>query len=105
MTDEQRKHWLVRGMYVDKRLASITAVQTLSRLNRTYAAGGKAITYILDFVNYPKDKLASHSETGVTSTRSDGVAPNVSRTLSTLGRPGIQSVLNEIRVSRLSPSP
>jgi type I restriction enzyme R subunit len=36
-------------MYVDKRLAGIQAVQTLSRLNRT--AAGKVDTFVLDFVN------------------------------------------------------
>jgi type I restriction enzyme R subunit len=36
-------------MYVDKRLAGIQAVQTLSRLNRT--APGKEDSFVLDFVN------------------------------------------------------
>jgi type I restriction enzyme R subunit len=36
-------------MYVDKRLAGIQAVQTLSRLNRTHA--GKDDTFVLDFYN------------------------------------------------------
>jgi len=40
---------LLCGMYVDKMLGGIQAVQTLSRLNRAYP--GKDITYILDFVN------------------------------------------------------
>ena len=40
---------LLCGMYVDKRLGGIQAVQTLSRLNRAYP--GKDTTYILDFVN------------------------------------------------------
>lgn len=40
---------LLCGMYVDKRLAGIQAVQTLSRLNR--AAKGKDTTYVLDFAN------------------------------------------------------
>jgi type I restriction enzyme R subunit len=40
---------LLVAMYVDKRLDGITAVQTLSRLNRTYP--GKDATYVLDFVN------------------------------------------------------
>lgn len=47
---------LLCGMYVDKRLAGIQAVQTLSRLNRAYP--GKDITYILDFVNDPEEILA-----------------------------------------------
>lgn len=37
------------AMYVDKKLAGLQAVQTLSRLNRTHP--GKARTYILDFQN------------------------------------------------------
>ena len=37
------------GMYVDKKLAHLQAVQTLSRLNRTYP--GKERTFILDFQN------------------------------------------------------
>lgn len=48
---------LLCAMYVDKRLDGVTAVQTLSRLNRTYAAGGKDTTYILDFVNDPQEIL------------------------------------------------
>lgn len=40
---------LLCGMYVDRRLAGIQAVQTLSRLNRAYP--GKDTTYVLDFVN------------------------------------------------------
>jgi type I restriction enzyme R subunit len=40
---------LLCGMYVDKRLAGIQAVQALSRLNRAYP--GKETTYVLDFVN------------------------------------------------------
>lgn len=37
------------AMYVDKKLASVNAVQTLSRLNRTFP--GKDTTFVLDFVN------------------------------------------------------
>ena len=50
---------LLCAMYVDKRLAGVAAVQTLSRLNRTYAAGGKDTTYVLDFVNDPDEILES----------------------------------------------
>lgn len=46
---------LLCGMYVDKRLAGIQAVQTLSRLNRAYP--GKDTTYILDFVNEAEEVL------------------------------------------------
>ena len=48
---------LLCAMYVDKRLDGITAVQTLSRINRT--APGKERTCILDFVNEPSDILAA----------------------------------------------
>lgn len=48
---------LLCGMYVDKRLAGIQAVQTLSRLNRCHR--GKDTTYILDFVNDPDEVLAA----------------------------------------------
>jgi type I restriction enzyme R subunit len=43
------------GMYVDKILGGIQAVQTLSRLNRAHP--GKDTTYILDFVNDAADVL------------------------------------------------
>lgn len=40
-------------MFVDKRLGGVTAVQTLSRLNRRHR--DKASTFILDFVNDPAE--------------------------------------------------
>lgn len=46
---------LLCGMYVDKLLGGIQAVQTLSRLNRAHP--GKDTTYILDFVNEPAEIL------------------------------------------------
>jgi type I restriction enzyme, R subunit len=46
---------LLCGMYVDKMLGGIQAVQTLSRLNRSYP--GKDATYVLDFVNEPAEIL------------------------------------------------
>lgn len=48
---------LLCAMYVDKRLDGVMAVQTLSRLNRTYP--GKDNVYVLDFVNNPEDILAA----------------------------------------------
>jgi len=48
---------LLHTMYVDKRLSGVLAVQTLSRLNRTYP--GKEDTFVLDFVNDPAEILAS----------------------------------------------
>jgi hypothetical protein len=40
---------LLHTMYVDKKLSGVRAVQTLSRLNRTYP--GKEDTFVLDFAN------------------------------------------------------
>lgn len=48
---------LLCAMYVDKRLAGIQAVQTLSRLNRAYK--GKDTTFVLDFVNDTAEVLAA----------------------------------------------
>ncbi|TXK11132.1 type I restriction endonuclease subunit R [Microbacterium wangchenii] len=48
---------LLVGMYVDKKLSGITAVQTLSRLNRVIP--GKENTYVIDFVNDPDEILAA----------------------------------------------
>ena len=50
---------LLVAMYVDKRLAGVNAVQTLSRLNRIAPKWGKDTTYVLDFVNSPDDILAA----------------------------------------------
>ncbi|MBE6926798.1 MAG: type I restriction endonuclease subunit R [Ruminococcaceae bacterium] len=44
---------LLHTMYVDKKLHDVTAVQTLSRLNRT--ASGKHSTFVMDFENTEKD--------------------------------------------------
>lgn len=48
---------LLHSMYVDKRLADVAAVQTLSRLNRT--AKGKTSTFVLDFENTVDDIKAA----------------------------------------------
>ena len=40
---------LLHTMYIDKKLAGVKAVQTLSRLNRTHP--GKTDTFVLDFAN------------------------------------------------------
>jgi len=49
---------LLSAMYVDKRLSGVTAVQTLSRMNRTYTTPSgemKSVTMVLDFVNDPEE--------------------------------------------------
>lgn len=43
------------GMYLDKKVSGVEAVQTLSRLNRTYP--GKDETYVIDFANEPQSIL------------------------------------------------
>lgn len=53
---------LLCSMYVDRRLAGVTAVQTLSRLNRTYRTPSgqlKDSTAIVDFVNPPEEIRAA----------------------------------------------
>ena len=49
---------LLCAMYVDKKLPDVHAVQTLSRLNRTYRAPSGEVkdrTFVLDFVNDPAE--------------------------------------------------
>jgi len=48
------------AMYVDKTLRGVTAVQTLSRLNRIYS--GKTKTFVLDFANGYEDMEKSFSK-------------------------------------------
>ncbi|WP_439028789.1 type I restriction endonuclease subunit R [Gordonia terrae] len=53
---------LLSAMYVDKKVSGVTAVQTLSRLNRTHrTASGeqKRKTFVIDFVNEPEDIRAA----------------------------------------------
>lgn len=45
------------AMYVDKKISGVEAVQTLSRLNRTYP--GKDKTFVIDFVNKAEEILAA----------------------------------------------
>ena len=70
---------LLCGMYVDKRLAGIQAVQTLSRLNRSYneVFGKKQTTYILDFVNDPAEILAAFKMYYDTAQLEDVTDPNL----------------------------
>lgn len=48
---------LLHTMYVDKKLSGVKAVQTLSRLNRTFP--GKEDTFVLDFANDRETIIAS----------------------------------------------
>ena len=66
---------LLCGMYVDRRLAGIQAVQTLSRLNRAHP--GKTTTFVLDFVNSGDDILAAFKTYHQTATLEDVTDPNL----------------------------
>ena len=66
---------LLCAMYVDKRLAGIQAVQTLSRLNRAHP--GKDTTYVLDFVNHTEEVLAAFKAYHTTVELSATTDPNL----------------------------
>jgi type I restriction enzyme R subunit len=66
---------LLCGMYVDKRLAGIQAVQTLSRLNRAYP--GKDTTYVLDFINEAEEVLEAFRTYYTTAELADVTDPNL----------------------------
>jgi type I restriction enzyme R subunit len=70
---------LLCGMYVDKRLGGVQAVQTLSRLNRAYSGsyGVKDTTYVLDFVNEPDEVLAAFKVYFETAELSGVTDPNL----------------------------
>ncbi len=67
------------AMYVDKRLAGVSTVQTLSRLNRTYQKGGckKDWTVVVDFVNDPEDVLADFQKYYRTASLPIGTDPHL----------------------------
>jgi type I restriction enzyme R subunit len=66
---------LLCGMYVDRRLDGIQAVQTLSRLNRCYP--GKDTTYVVDFVNESDDILAAFKTYYATAKLAEATNPNL----------------------------
>jgi type I restriction enzyme R subunit len=66
---------LLCGMYVDRRLAGIQAVQTLSRLNRAHP--GKDTTYVLDFVNSSDDVLKAFQTYYETAALEATTDPNI----------------------------
>ena len=66
---------LLCAMYVDKRLAGIQAVQTLSRLNRCYP--GKDTTFVLDFVNDTQEVLEAFKTYYDTAELADVTDPNI----------------------------
>jgi type I restriction enzyme, R subunit len=66
---------LLCGMYVDRRLAGIQAVQTLSRLNRAHP--GKDTTYIVDFVNEAAEILEAFQVYYTTARLTDVTDPEL----------------------------
>ncbi|ABB57095.1 type I restriction endonuclease subunit R [Synechococcus elongatus] len=66
---------LLCGMYIDRRLAGIQAVQTLSRLNRCHP--GKDTTYIVDFSNDPAEILAAFKTYYTTAELASATDPNL----------------------------
>ncbi len=78
---------LLCGMYVDKRLAGIQAVQTLSRLNRAHP--GKDTTFVLDFVNDTEEVLTAfktyHTTAELTATTDPNLVYNLRQKLDAAG--------------------
>jgi type I restriction enzyme R subunit len=66
---------LLCGMYIDRRLDGIQAVQTLSRLNRCHP--GKDTTYVVDFVNEPDAILAAFKTYYATAELAEATDPNL----------------------------
>lgn len=66
---------LLVAMYVDKRLAGVQAVQTLSRLNRT--APGKDQTFVIDFTNTAVDVVEAFEPYFQATTLADETDPNI----------------------------
>lgn len=66
---------LLSVMYVDKKLGGVSAVQTLSRLNRT--TYGKDETFVLDFVNTTDDIKEAFQPYYTTTVLSEGTDPNI----------------------------
>lgn len=65
------------AMYVDKKLAGVECVQTLSRLNRTYPGKEISGTFVLDFFNEPEEVLAAFQEYYQTAELIDVSDPNL----------------------------
>ena len=65
------------AMYVDKKLAGVECVQTLSRLNRDYPGKKITGTYVLDFFNEPEEVLKAFQEYYQTAELIDVSNPNL----------------------------
>ncbi|CAI3948666.1 R (restriction) subunit and related helicases ... (PDB:2W00) [Commensalibacter communis] len=69
------------AMYVDKKLKGVECIQTLSRLNRTCNEKGKDTTFVLDFINNPRDVLDEFKVYYQTAELMDVSDPNIIYTL------------------------
>jgi type I restriction enzyme R subunit len=95
---------LLCGMYVDRRLGGIQAVQTLSRLNRAYP--GKDTTYVVDFVNEPEKILEAFRLYHTTAELADVSDPNVVLDLrNKLDATGYYDRFEAERVARVAVNP
>jgi type I restriction enzyme, R subunit len=65
------------AMYVDKKLAGVECVQTLSRLNRTYLGKAETGTFVLDFFNEPQEVLDAFQPYYQTAELADVSDPNL----------------------------
>jgi len=65
------------AMYVDKKLAGVECVQTLSRLNRTYPNKAETGTFVLDFFNDPDEILEAFQPYFQTAELLDVSDPNL----------------------------
>jgi len=88
---------LLCGMYVDRRLDGIQAVQTLSRLNRCHP--GKDTTFVVDFVNEPDAILAAFKTYYATAELAEATDPNLILDLKT--KLDAQGHYDEFRQSQL----
>jgi type I restriction enzyme R subunit len=65
------------AMYVDKKLAGVDCVQTLSRLNRVYPGKVDSGTFVLDFFNDPQEILSAFQPYYQTAELADVSDPNL----------------------------
>ena len=88
---------LLCGMYVDRRLSGIQAVQTLSRLN--HCSPGKETTYVVDFANEPNDILNAFKAYYETAELAEATDPNL--ILSLKAKLDSQNHYDEFEVDRV----
>ena len=65
------------AMYVDKKLSGVDAVQTLSRLNRTFPGKSQDDVFVLDFVNDPEEIKAAFAPYYRTTLLAETSEPNL----------------------------